>query len=278
MKLSEVTSQTWEFIIDRPEKQKQGVYLYYKGVPYPRRLYYDRLNDIYHDVRALEALGVVKKYLFSLTYLSKLVILRTLNIKKYEAFLSKLEEMCRWPIAQYLLKDDEWSVPVWELGKFIKAFLVNLGLSEELAWKWARIAMCVLEFDCAYRYRVQDLFGVIQWLDRKTLGYIYEIYKQREGMYGASEKIDKIIKLLQVVLWIPKFSKALKKAHEGIDFNKIRFDINDIYHTSYWRGYDFGGKDFETRYKFFLETHKGNFPPYNKRKDPQETANFLLGV
>jgi hypothetical protein len=277
MKLNIITAEPWQFIIDHPEKQKQGIYLYYKGVPYPRRVYFDKLNYPNFFLRALEGLGTVKKFIFSLTYLSNIVIPRTLNLKRYEAFLGKFYGLCWWELEEFYLKDDEWSVPVWEIGWMVKQFLQALGFGYGFCLGWSKVVMAILEYDNAYRYRVQDLLGEITHLDRSTLEYALRLYKIREGNLGAAEKIDQVGKVLKYLLFVPKFKKALEKAQEEIDFNKFKLDINDRYHVSYWRGYDFEGKDFDTRYQFFLDTHKGDFPPFKKREDPKITADFLTG-
>lgn len=271
------TSEQWEFIIDRPEKQRQGVWLYYKGVSYPRRVYWSNINDPNYTLRALNALGTVKKYIFSLSYILDFALPRTLNVKKYETFLRRIGAMCTWTLDEFLIKDEEWSEPVWEIGKFVRQFLEALGLSKDVALEYSKIVMCILEFDNAYRYRIQDLLGLVHRLNRRTLKYVLTEYKKREGLPGAAQKIDKIGALLGWLLWIPKISKALEKAHKGVDFNKIGLDINDRYHTSFWRGYDYGGKNFDERYQFFLDTHKGDFPPFKKRINPEDTAKFMLG-
>jgi hypothetical protein len=102
-------------------------------------------------------------------------------------------------------------------------------------------------------------------------------YGQREEMPGAAEKINKIGGLLKYIMLIPKFKKAWIKAWDNVYLYKIAMDLNDKYHTSFWRGYNYGGKSFDERYQFFLDTHKDDFPPYNKRINPEDTANFLLG-
>jgi hypothetical protein len=276
MHLGDLTCEKWVFIIDHSVKQKQGIWLYYCGVPYPRRVYFSKLNDPNYFLRALNALGIAKKTLMALLRAKDVVIPRTLNFKKYEGFLRNINELCNWILGEYYIKDDEWSESVWEIGKLVKNFLKELGFIEEACIGFSKIIMCFLEFDCAYRYRVQDLLGEITHLDRSTLKYILNIYVERETM-GVKEKILKAGKLLGLILWLPKFSKALERAQVGIDFNKFKLDINDRYHTSFWRGYDYGGKNFDERYQFFLDTHKGNFPPYQKRERPEVLTNFLIG-
>lgn len=279
MKLKDVTAEKWEFIIDHPEKQAQGIHLWYKGIPFPLRMYYDRLNDPNHNVRVLEALGTVKKFLFSLTHLSKVVIPTTLNIKKWEVFLNRIYWLCWWQLSPYLLKDDEWSVPVWEMGKIIKNFLLALGLQEDIAIGFSKIGMCVLEFDLAYRYRIQDLIGAVSpawWYDTplRSIRIMQEVYKERESLAGASEKLNKLFTFRYLFL-LPKLRKAWIKAMDGIELGKIKFDDNDRFHFAFWKGYDYEGKDFEHRFKPYEEAYKK--APFVKRQDPQLTAEFITG-
>ncbi len=275
MNLQNVTAEKWNLIRDRVEKQTQGYFIYYKGIDLPEKGYCDFKKDINHNLRALEALGTVKKFLFSLSFLSKIVIPRTLSIRKYDAYLFRLYQLCEWQLFDYFVKDDEWSSPVWEIGKLVKNFLKELGFSEAVCIGYSKVIMCMLEYDTAYRYRVQDLLSSVDYLDRDTLRYIINLYAVREENSGAAEKINKITKLIYWALWIPKLKKALKNAHKEVKWENIKIDENDRCHFCWWRGYNFEGKTFEERYKPYKEMYKK--APYVKRIDPQITLDFLTG-
>ena len=203
--------------------------LYYRGVPYPRRVYFDRAKDPTFFLRTLNALGIVKKFLFSLTYLKGVVIPIRLDIRKYEPFLAHLYEQLKWILEDYYIKDKEFSVPVWEIGKFVRGFLEGLGLNEELSRNYARIVMMILEFDNAYRYRAQDILGEIEKLNnpRKEIKRLFKIYSKRELLergnleWGARAKIRKIL-LLRHLLLLPKIKRAFKAALKEIDLKKIK--------------------------------------------------------
>jgi hypothetical protein len=278
MRLKDVTSEEWEFIIDHTEKQSQGVHLYYKGVKWPRRVYYDRKNDPNFTLRTLNALGVVKKYLFSLTYLKGVVVPYRLSIKKYEQFFRFLYLQFEWVLCEFYIKDEEFSVPVWELGRFVRFFLQNIGFSEELSNNYAKIVMMILEFDNAYRYRVQDIFNNTSNLKLqnpyKEWKRLLKIYAEREGTPGAYMKLG-IIKWLLLVLWIPKFKRAFLDAINQIDVEKIKFDDNDRFHFSFWKGYDFEGKNFEQRFSPYEEEYKTI--PFYKRQSQEIINGFLTG-
>src|SRR5690349_1946410 len=145
MKLSELTADKWQFIIDRTEKLPQGYHVWYKGVPYPRRVYYSHERDVNFFLRTLNALGEVKKYLFSLTHLKNIVLPYRLSIKSYQPFLFHIHELFAWTLAEFYIKDEEFSIPVWEIGKFIRNVFDQLGLDTYLAKGFARIAMMILE-------------------------------------------------------------------------------------------------------------------------------------
>ena len=270
------------FIIDHAEKKPQGIHLWYKGVPFPRRVIYDKNWQNNHFLRALNALGTVKKYLYALTYLKSVLIPRTLNIKKYEPFLKHLYSQINWQLEEFNIKDDEYSEPVWEIGKFVRIFLETLGLSKQLSKDYAKVVMMILEFDCAYRYRVQDIFGAISlgWFlynPRKWIKQGLEIYLERETVnkedinFGARQKILKL-KIISKLLWIPRIKRAWQKAAQGINYNKVLFDENDRFHLSFWQGYNFEGKTLEERFKPWEEVYKTI--PFIKR-DEGSINSFL---
>jgi len=169
---------------------------------------------------------------------------------------------------------------VWEIGKLIQNFLSNLGLDLELSKSYAQTLMMILEFDNAYRFRAQDILGeasleLLTQHPGKELNRLLEIYLTRETQqqnnpeFGARPKVVKAIKLFRYLLFLPKVKKAFLLAIKTADLGKIKLDINDRYYISYWRGYDFLGQNFDKRYQFFLDTHKGNYPPFKKRNDKQ---------
>jgi len=287
MKLSEVTADVFEFIIDRAEPQKQGIYVYYKGVPYPRRVYYNPNNDPNFFLRVLSALGTVKKTFFALTYLPSVVLPYRFSFKKYEGFLIKLLAVADWNLNEFYLKDNEYSQPVWEIGKFICHFLNNLGLSAKTSKGYAKVGMMILEFDNAYRFRLQDILGEttkeLLQNPRVELNRLLKIYLSRELQqpndleFGARPKVVKAIKIFRFLLLLPKVKKVFFKALKITDLGAIALDINDRYYVSFWQGYDFFGQDFDKRYQFFLDTHKGNYPPYRKRQSDKQIAEFMTG-
>lgn len=284
MRLENLTSERWVFIIDHPEKLPQGVNLWYKGVPYPRRVYHSNERDVNFFLRTLDALGIVKKYLFSLTYLRSIVIPRTLNPARYSEYMQHLLLIFNWTLDEFFIKKEEYSVPVLEMGKFVEKFLLNLGIRVDVAEGYAQVAMMILEFDCAYRYRAQDMAGETSnerlQNPRKELLRLFNIYMSREVLHkdiedwGAKGKVGKI-KLLAHLMILPKFKKAFVDALDGIDLEKIKFNEADRFHICYWYGYDFEGKTLDERFSPFEELFK--VIPYQKREDPKIIADFITG-
>lgn len=279
MNIENITSESWQFIPARTEKLSQGIHLWYKDCPYPRRVMNDPNWQPNHFLRVLEALGTVKKYMFALTYLKSIVIPRTLSIKKYEVFLQHLYMVFWWNLNHLFIKDNEFSVPVWEIGKFIECFLINLGLNAEISKNYTQLVMMILEFDNAYRYRLQDIIGEtnkeLLKNPRKEIVRLLAIYNSREFTKGAPDKINKL-KLLRQFLLLPNIKRSFLKTLESIDLEKIKFDDNDRFHVSYWVGYNFEGRTFEERFKSVEKVFKSI--PFQKRDNQEIINNFLLGL
>lgn len=281
MKLSTITSESWNLIIDRAESQPQGVLLYYKGIDFPRRVYYNKLDDPNFILRALNALGIVKKTLYTMTTLKSVVVPYRLSLKKWDLFLKTLLGLSDWVLYEWYISDRDFSVPVWEAGKFVRVFLQEIGFSEELAIGYSRLVMMILEFDNAYRYRLQDLAGVFNPKAelRKELQRVFNIYLDRElqhkdsSEWGARGKVANAFKLLSFGLYIPRVKRAFKKALDSIDLEKIKFDENDRCHISFWTGYDFEGKTMLERFEPYAEMFKN--APYVKRPQPKQIIDFL---
>ena len=129
-----------------------------------------------------------------------------------------------------------YSVPVYELYKSISHEIIR------------NIICAFLEFDTAYRYRVQHILGKI---DRgiliinpiKELKRLFEIYSKSEGGGFIQRKFGKAIPILFIYLRFNK--KLLKEIQETllrIDVKNIKLNEADIYWTQRVNyGYNFNG-------------------------------------
>ncbi len=107
----------------------------------------------------------------------------------------------------------------------------------------------ILEYDAAYRFRLQDLATE----SSETLLTLYPQWElrrlkqiNRERDYNvASAKIGKLMDLLIWALYWPPFRKKFVKAVRECNFSNLQFDENDRYWASLKRDYKYFGHEKE---------------------------------
>lgn len=154
----------------------------------------------------------------------------------------------------------EFGKALWD---FIYLFLRKLGITDSVAYKTGLQIVTMIEYDDAYRVRLQDLTNEITKDDllrnpRKELLRILELYKQRDSFEENNEahhgvRITKMAKMLSLLLYIPKVRKAFNFAIENINFEWLKLDEWDYYWTLNRADYKCGGKDFEQRKAEMIE-------------------------
>lgn len=102
----------------------------------------------------------------------------------------------------------------------------------------------ILEFDDAYRYRIQDGMGTI---DRtallkdpaRELTRAFTIMQQRGQ--GTNEKFGSFIKAFPFLFRLPGVRNVIKTFFSQVDLKKLCLDEIDMYRCLLWAGHEFGG-------------------------------------
>lgn len=187
------------------------------------------------------------------------------KISIIENFLEGYIRATDWILEPYYLKDTRYSFPVQQVDKVLTYFLWRLGINWELARKTSLIFSTLIEYDNAYRWRIQDIAGEVNLEDikdnpRKEIKRVVQIYLEREKI-GIFHKFTAIAKIFNFLLYLPKVKRAFKESLSYIDMSKIVPDESDKYFTLTRKDYDFGGKDFDTRMALYMKIHESGLPP-----------------
>lgn len=108
----------------------------------------------------------------------------------------------------------------------------------------------VLEYDDAYRYRIQDMFEVMNKEDLlrdpgKELARVLLIAADRGE--GTREKFEIFAKLLPLIFMLKVVRKPVIEFFSKVEFKKMYLDELDWYKCLIWSGYDFRGIEIEKR-------------------------------
>jgi hypothetical protein len=136
--------------------------------------------------------------------------------------------------------------------RFLSQFLYCLGInnSDDIAYNFAHI----IEFDDAYKYRLQDMATECNLINmynnpRKEIKRLVGVFAERQGWEnrGVTEKIMTLVSPLLLLLLIPKVKYSFINSIPYIE--KMRYNKYDMYWLAFKGGYNFCGKTREERRK-----------------------------
>lgn len=242
-----------------PEEEGGGIYIHLDGLKYPTK------GFPFPD--ACQAANIVKRmFIGQVRFLAKhpLSLLSFIRKKVLGKWLREMCSVAEIALEQYYLKDYRYIICCREIRKFIEKFLAEWkipGAPDSLA----KNLIHLIEFDDAYRFRIQDLANEtsVEKLMADPIGEInrlLQILKQRDPRPGMSERFGSLLFLLKIAFKISGAKKAFLLAIKSIDLSKIQMDEADRYQVLRWRNYDFLGQTFEERMKQFIKIHEGKMP------------------
>lgn len=234
--------------------EEGGLYAFYIGTLFPEKFAC--------TPGAMGALNIVK----ALT----VTLMKSVPLRGLQSFLYNYCSMADRVLGPWYLRSDLSCIAVKELRIFTYVFLKNLGVSDSISWRTARIIGTLFEYDTAYRYPLQDLatetyIGKLIIDPRGEIKRLRELYRSREqeehdGGEGRKHKFLWTMKLLQMVLLIPGIKKAFIAGLRAVTFSNIQFDNGDRYHCMLLGGYNYFGLTIEQRLENYKLIHPDGFP------------------
>lgn len=273
-----IKNGTQTFVFDHVDYPEEGgILLYLQGLLYPRKGF--------PFPEAIFALNCVKKttLVFVFGFTNPAMLLPAIGfvltpwkkkISIIERFLDKYTQASDTILAPYFLQERYYGKCAKEIGNWIGRFLENIGIQKGIADGVNRVFKMIIEYDNAYRQRLQDAFtynvefGRVSKIDfqiapREVIQSLVKTIGEREPgttEEGVWDKYNKMGKALSWLLYIPRIRKAFIESLEGVDFEKIHFDEGDEYHCMMYGDYNYFGKSIQERWAKLEEMHKGVVP------------------
>ncbi len=190
---------------------------------------------------------------------------------KRQALLDSFNRVSGKIMGTFILKDEYLSEFSRNLHIVIFFFLLKIGFEESSCEKFADVFVHLIEYDNAYRLRLEDIFSetTAEELSKrpiKTVLRLSKLLKEREKVYyppvgstpndpsyfyptaSLQKKITAFTILLVSALIMPRIRKAFKSAILTTNFNKLQLDDIDLYWVAMRTDYLFQGKThFERR-------------------------------
>lgn len=260
------------YVPDHAEYIKgEGSFVYYRGLgeqpapPFPSRCV--------APVQAILATNAIKRITINvLRFISSpearlMLIVGLIGKKKRQELATnackQYNHIADSILQPYYLEEGYYCRFVTELQRFTTALFVEIGVPADIAKKTGEIIGLMFEYDNAYRFRLHDILNdtTKEQLKEnlpKEIQRLLEIEQSRE-MIKVNDMTDKFrsgAKVLEYAWKIPSLRKTIRKAIDSIDFDRIKMDEADIYHTCLYGDYNVRGKTLEERLKI-LEGYHG---------------------
>ncbi len=169
-----------------------------------------------------------------------------------EKLLASFNRICYGVVSPHILKPEHMTELASELQGLMFAFMRRLGISRANAHPFCLVFGSLIEYDNAYRYRLEDIFTetskkALQENPRREISRLIKLYCSREKDWGVAMKFRTISMLTTSLFWVPRVRKAFTKALEGCDFERLQLDDIDRYWCKVRNDYDFFGETYEYR-------------------------------
>ena len=221
--------------------QDGSIWTYLDGGKEPTRNYPDSLT-VQITIIYKKIIPLLAKNLKSQNWFQRIITILSIkyNYRALDEWFNTIFENI--PV---LLKEEHWSTPVKEIRRVLKGFISD-RLIDAIS--------LVIEYDSAYRYRLQD---TIIELDKELFNN--NQFKEIDRMFNIlidrdydemQKKWDGIRKLIKTILIInPKIKKVIAKIIKDLDINKVKMSKEDIYWTNQFPTYKYQGLSLEERLK-----------------------------
>jgi len=228
----------------------KGAEYHQKGMGTPDALF--ALNVIKRIVT--QALKIGLRYEFVLGVVLIVLKPRKWRVATIQALMQSFNEICHKVVSPFIIKP-KYMLPIArEVRSILKCFTCNLGIAEWIAESFSAIGSHIIEYDNAYRFRLEDLMSETTkeaFANRpiRELRKLSKIARDRdEG--DVSWKFVKMATALSILLLIPSIKKAFREAILASKFELLQYDDVDRYWTAMRTDYKWWGLDIDERSKF----------------------------
>ena len=160
------------------------------------------------------------------------------------------------------------SKALWDIS-FL--FLRWLGIPFYSAYRFGLIVATMLEYDEVYRLPIVDVMSEMNKEEAlkspsRFIKKFMRILAERSDNPSLTGKFKAIGHIVGLLLLIPKYKCAFRKAFEDIDFKLLQYDKYDYYWVLGRTGYNFMGRTLDDRYDEFIYKMLLNYEKLNPGK------------
>lgn len=265
--LTQVKNTMPVYLIERIEyPEAGGLRVYHEGHLQPTKGFvFPEAMQAINSVKAivLSYLQIAKIWMMWPTVALIVIVPWKWKIKTLNTVIEKSIRSLQFLVNPYLLKEQYYTEVTREFRRLITSILLSIGITENSTYVVADIVGAIIEYDNAYRYRLQDIMsegrqGHMIDNPRKELQRIIEIGEDREKTIKGKYRLA--YQCIGILLLSKRIKKVVSHAFAKANYHDFKLDEIDRYHTLLRNDYDFEGKTFEDRRDEYVKQHKGVYP------------------
>ena len=237
------------------EVEGEGIFTYYHGIDIPRV----GVSPTYQDFpKAMAEVDKVKRSIRE--YLKNLFLY--LRPEKTLRLFNEFADRC---LGQWYLGEEYVCPTAVQVWLFLDGFLEEMGIDVDVAIKTAEIVATIIEYDDAYRYRLNDLMSEttkekILENPAREIKRLLKLGSEREN-YAQPPIMRHINKLLSWVLLIPKVKRAILQGFQVVNWRGWQLTESEIFHTLVWKDYNVMGRSWDDRQAYYEMLFQGKRKP-----------------
>jgi hypothetical protein len=258
------------FIPDHVEyAEGKGTLMYYKGIALPDQGL--KLDG------GLYAIAPIKRTIVSrlkeeisraknapLSTLGILLISKRRRASFLEQVLTGFNDSADQTALPFYLRPEYYCPPARAVRMFVSVFLASLGVSDGTADHTGKILATIVEYDCAYRLRLQDLMSETSKAEMYNyfpVERLMRLENEREYKGELPQRFKAVGKISSYLWYVPSFRRAVREGLGVVEFKDWQLTEGDIYHTLMYYSYNVRGLSLGQRHALWLSIYpNGDFP------------------
>lgn len=255
------------FIIEKMETKEKGIEVWYRDIPFPRKGFPTPEAVACANIVKRILIETIKTFSYPQFIISWVLALFTYTkapkikyghemgkerVKVLEKLFLSFNRICYGIMSEYILKPEYMTPLASELQGLIFVFLCRIGIEQGTARQFGLIFGAVIQYDDAYRYRIQDIFSEttkekLESDPYKEVKRLLGLILERERDWTVQNKYKAIGKLIALPLKLKVVKYALRSALRNCEFSRLQFDEADKYWCKNRTDYNFLGKSYGER-------------------------------
>lgn len=241
------SEQNVSYILEKLEvTETDGLLLHIQNAEYPKRGF--------PFPEAIAHINTIKRLL---VVASKVINPLSLFFINKNKAIEGFNEVALYNIKPYILKTEYLTPVAKEIQKIVSGFAQAIHIKQATAEQFGEIIATMIEYDDAYRYRIQDIMSLCS-KSNLLENPRHELHRLLGIMFwrDSSSMVQKFEKMM-AILRIPYFNSRLKKVLHNINLEALKLDDIDRYWVMNRSDYRFLGLPLEERQKMMKSKPMG---------------------